>query len=118
MKKMFISLLVVGAILMTGCAGGSIDFQNEINAVERHTIEFATGGGDISEFRKDIEDFNEKIDRVQSDNEKVIKFTQLQRKANEIRLEGFEDMDYDKINESTAYQAEALKLYNEIKDAN
>ncbi len=120
MKKLIIAVLV--AVLLVGCGSAAavedFDFQSEIDAVEQHTLDFSTGDGDIEEFRMVIADFNAELDDVYSDDEDVMKYVELQRKANDLRLEGFEDMDYDKINESTGYQAEALQIYREIKDVN
>lgn len=113
---------VLVALLLVGCGSAAavedFDFDSEISAVEQHTIDFATGGGDIEEFRTVIDDFNSKLSEVDSDDMLVLEYVELQRKANDLRLEAFEDMDYDKINESTGYQAEALQIYGEIKDAN
>ncbi len=75
------------------------------------TRNLGRGAGNIEEFRVFIEDFNDKLAEVD------IEFAQLQRKANDLRLEGLSEMDYEKINESTSLQAQALEIYYEMKDA-
>lgn len=110
MKRIII--LIVLALLLVGCGRSEvINFDEEIKALEHHTEEFATGGGDIEEFRKVVETFNAKLEKL-GDND----FAKIQREANEKRLEAFTEMDREKINESTALQAQALEIYNEIKD--
>ncbi len=97
MKRMIV--LMVLALMLVGCGRvESVNFDEEIKALEQHTEEFATGGGDIGEFREVVEDFNAKLEKL-GDND-------------------FAEMDHAKINESTALQAEALVLYNEMKNAN
>src|SRR5690606_31609893 len=117
LKRILIVVLV--ALLLVGC-GRSVtedfNFDEELKTLEEQTLHFATGGGDIEEFRGFIVDFNDKLSEIDSDDVRINKFTELQRKANEIRLEGFSKMDSDKINESTTYKAEALEIYYEIKE--
>lgn len=115
--KRLICVLMVVSLLMVGCGSVKLDFDNDIENVRQHTIAFATGGGDITDFSEDIADFNAKLDEVNTKDERINAFIEAQRKANELRLEGFRDMDYDKINESTGYQARALEIYYDIKDA-
>lgn len=112
MKRMIV--LMVLALMLVGCGRvESVNFDEEIKSLEQHTEEFATGGGDIGEFREVVEDFNAKLEKL-GDND----FAKIQRKANDKRFEAFAEMDHAKINESTALQAEALVLYNEMKNAN
>lgn len=121
MKKLIIALLVV-SVFLSGCLANTatevLEFDNDIENVRQHTISFATGGGDFEKFSEEIKEFNGKLDKIRSKDEKVNAFIEAQRKANDLRLEAFRDMDYDKINESTGYQARALEIYYDIKDAN
>ena len=119
MKRILITVLV--ALLLVGCGqtvSENINFDAELKTLEQQTLSFATGTGDIKYFRGVIEDFNDKLSKIDSDDNRVMEYVELQRKANDLRLEGFSKMDSDKINASTAYQAEALEIYYEIKDAN
>lgn len=115
MKRMIVAILLSGVVLVS-CGAGGINFDKEISELERISIDYATGGRDIEEAQEIIESFNAKLDVVVTEDSEVKKYIEIQRKANEKRLEAFTEMDRDKINESTALLAQALEIYNEIKD--
>lgn len=116
MKRLF-TVILLSVIVLFGCGAGGINFDREISELERISVEFALGVGDIKEAQEAIESFNAKLDEVTTKDSEIKKYIDLQREANELRLESFREMDRGKINESTALLAQALEKYDEIKDA-
>lgn len=112
-KKLFPFMMFV--LLLSACSQ-EIDFQNEIDTMEKHVESFATGNRNLNEIKEFTTDFNKKLEQVKPTDNKAKKYIELQLKANRLRLEGFENMDFDKITESASLQAQALEIYDEIKD--
>jgi outer membrane murein-binding lipoprotein Lpp len=114
LKKLVFVFAVM--FLLAGCSE-NIDYaslQKHMDTMKASSQDFATGGGDIEQFAADVEAFNAELKKIKSDDENVMKYVEYQLKANELRLEGLKNEDYDKITESSMLQYSALSLLDEI----
>lgn len=114
MKK----IIFVLALLLVGCSN-QIDYQfeKEMSTIQKHMEQFAVGNGDYKQLESDTEAFNNKLNKIETDDKQIKKFVEYQLKANELRLKGVKNNDSETITESAKYQAFAENIYYELEDS-
>ncbi|WP_077623850.1 hypothetical protein [Sediminibacillus massiliensis] len=115
MKKALL-VLVFSAVLM----GYSNDYTDEINkhieTMKEQSEMFAVGNGDYVDFQAAIEDFNNTLEAIDSDDQQLNGYIELQLETNEMRLAAFKSREAESISKSTLKQAQALDIWNQIKN--
>ena len=113
MKKLLSGLIIL--LLLVGCGIQTSVDVTEIDAHVERLKQHAETQSDFEQYKADLEEFNNYLKGI--DNEKYQEYIEVQIEANNMRIEGIEEMDSDLITESSFKQAHALDILEQIKEA-
>lgn len=115
MKKLSVIVLtILLGISLFGCNDSSDNIgviESELQVIKEYA---ETTRGDYNEYIKVLEDFTELLTSI--DDTDLSSYIDLQIEANSMRIEGLVTRDPEIISESSWKQAEALQVFEEIKE--